>query len=323
MPKKLKRKKSLVHVINKDGVDISEIYCRKCMGKKAPGEFFQAVDHFLDTNQYMSICKECISRIYVNYYNIEHSVERAIYKTCQTINVMYSPSAIEALKTQITTQNRLGDDPKIFGLYKAKIASTLKGVGVAKMGDSVTMDFTFQYENSNVPKITEVPDFEGSQGVVETWGSGFSTEDYRFLERELANFKSTHKADSYAEVVLLKEVCYKLLEIQKTRLAEHSTASGVKELQALMGTLAISPDRANQASAGKSMECFGKWIEEIEQFRPAEYFEDKSIYKDVDNIEEYGEKYITTPLRSFILQSAEFGTEELEKMLDEEAQTEG
>lgn len=317
MPKVLRRKKSLA-VINKDGIEISEIYCRKCCLKQPPIEFYTAMDKFLDSNGYLSICKDCISRIYVGFYNSTHDLRKAIYQTCKTINIIYSESAVQGVETQIKNKDLLEDNEKIFGWYKAKILSTMKGIAFNKMGELASEDLTFQYENTNIPSSEEI-DFEGSQGVIDTWGNGFSMDDYRFLEKELANFKSTHKADSYAEIVLLKEVCYKLLEIQKARLSEHSTAAGVKELQTLMSTLAISPDKANQASAGKSMECFGKWIEEIEQFKPAEYFADKSIYNDIDDIEAYGEKYITTPLRSFILQSADYSTEELEKMLDDES----
>ena len=317
--KPLRRKKPLVHI---EG-EIDSVYCRKCKNTKKPTDFYAAVDPYLDANGVMSVCKECVSTIYTGEYNVEHDIRRAVYKTCKILNILYSESAIQALETQIKNQERLGDDSKIFGLYKARIIPTMRGTdGMAKGVGATVPELTFQYETSNIPERSENINFDGSQGVIDTWGVGFSVEDYRFLEKELANFKSTHKADSYAEVVLLKEVCYKLLEIQKKRIKEQSTATLVKELQALMGTLAISPDKVNVASAGKSMETFGKWIEEIENFKPSEYFEDRSIYKDVDNIESYGEKYITTPLRSFVLQSPDFSSEELEKMLDDESLTE-
>lgn len=324
MPKVLRRKKSLT-VVNKDGITISEICCRKCMIPKSPKEFFQAVDHYLDKNGFMSLCKECISEIYAGQYNVEHDFRKAIYNTCRIVNVLYSESAVQATESQMKNKEILPDDKSVFGWYKAKIASTMKGFGAAKMGESVGADFTFKYENSNIPERNETIDFEGSGDVIAFWGGEkqFSIEDYRYLEQEFANFKHTHKCDTYAETVLLKEVCYKLLEIKKARESSHPTAAGIKELQEIMKNLAISPNMVNQASAGKSMECFGKWIEEIEQFKPAEYFADKSIYKDVENIEEYGEKYITAPLKAFILQSADYSTEELEKMLDDEASTEG
>jgi hypothetical protein len=320
VPRRLvRKKKSLLHV---NGV-VEACYCRKCCKTKPVGEFYLATDKLLDTNGYLSICKECVSDIYVGFYNSEHSLDRAIYRVCQALNIIYIEEAVGAVRTQLGNQERLEDDKKIFGIYKTKIVAAMKGVGIATMQKTAVMDFTFQPDASIPEYSQEEHNFEGSEGVMERWGDQYSADDYRFLEQEFANFKHTHKADTYAEVVLLKEVCYKLLDIKKKRELGTSTSAPTKELQELMKSLAISPNATNQASGGKSLECFGKWIEEIENFKPAEYFADKDIYKDVDNIEAYGEKYITTPLRSFVLQSSEFGTEELEKMLDEEAQTEG
>lgn len=255
MSKVLRRKKSLA-VINKDGITVESVYCRKCIKTKSPKDFYQAVDHYLDSNFFMSICRSCISEIYVSQYNIERDLRRAIYKTCQIVNVLYSESAVQATETQMKNKEILPDDKSIFGWYKAKIASTMKGIGVAKMGESVGADFTFKYENSSVPERNETIDFDGSDDVVAFWGGEkqFSIEDYRYLEQEFANFKHTHKIDTYSEVVLLKEVCYKLLNIRKKIDAgSSSTAGEVKELQELMKNLAISPNMANQASAGKKI----------------------------------------------------------------------
>jgi hypothetical protein len=299
-------------------------YCRKCGYIKTEKDFYKSFDDWLDGNGKLSICSQCISEMYVSVYAIEHSLERTIFILCRALNIKYDESAVQSTLSHLTTSGKQVDDPTTFGLYKVHVLPRTE-MGRGSMGVSSTSagTLTFQ-EDVPIPshESAKSGDFDSFENVSKFWGDGFSTEDYQYLEMEFANFKNTHRADSYAEVVLLKEVCYKLLEIQKTRLAGKSTASGVKELQTLMSSLAISPDKANQASAGKSLECFGQWVKEIEEFRPAEYFEDKSIYKDVDNIEEYGRKYITEPLRSFVMGSNEFGTDELEKMLDEEAMEE-
>jgi hypothetical protein len=315
-PKALKRKGQ---------VRVEPIYCRKCMKRKPPTEFYIAVDNILDSNNYMSVCKDCITLIYTTYARVEHSWERGIYRTCQTINMIYSETAIAAVRTQIESEKLSSTDTSVFGQYKAKLISTMRGNGVKSVVTRENVDLTFQGNNAPFPVVQmEADEFDDAPLVLSFWGEGFSKADYAFLEQELANFKATHKSDTYAEIVLLKEVCYKLLEIQKKRNGGlGSTAAGVKELQALMSTLAISPDKVNQASSGRSMETFGQWIKDIEMSKPAEYFADKSIYKDVDNIEEYGEKYIVDSLRRFMTESTAFGTDELEKLVDEDASTEG
>jgi hypothetical protein len=68
------------------------------------------------------------------------------------------------------------------------------------------------------------------------------------------------------------------------------------------------------ANAGKSQETFSAFIKTIEENEPAEYFEDKKLFKDFDNLNFYFEKYILRPLKNFVINSRDFdvsaGTEE-------------
>jgi hypothetical protein len=324
--KVLRRKKSLQKIVNSNGSIISNIYCRRCMKEKPYDEFYSAADLELDKNGYFSICKTCVGELYVISYNLEHSIQRAIYRVCKIINLVYSEAAMKSVESQLSSKEKLPDDPKIFSLYKSRVFNAVRGSDNPRSVGKETLDMTFKYETATIPKREESIDFDGMESIVDFWGGNgqFVASDYRYLEQEFANFKRTHKIDTYSEVILLKEVCYKLLNIRKKIDAgSSSTAGEVKELQELMKNLAISPNMANQASGGKNLEAFGVWLEQIEHFKPSEYFQDKSIYRDVDNIEEYGRKYFEEPCKTFMLQSPDFSTEELEKMLDDEVTTEG
>jgi hypothetical protein len=72
----------------------------------------------------------------------------------------------------------------------------------------------------------------------------------------------------------------------------------------------------NAANSGKNLDTFGNWVKEIEQFRPAEFFKDKNMYKDVDNVEEYADRHITRPLKNFITGSRDFGVDALDEIDD-------
>lgn len=310
--KKLRRKSLPKHT--KTGVAVETAYCRKCMQMKKPLEFFMATDFYLDSNGLLSVCKTCISAIYVKYYNVEHSLDRAIYRLCRLLNIKFDESALRAVKTHLTTQSKADDDPTVFGLYKSKIISRGE---IARGEGSTGIDLTF-VESKGIPEQEPASpdDFEDPKTIFEFWGEGFTTDEYRFLEKEFNNFRRTHKADTYSEIILLKEVCYKMLEIQRARKEDKSTGSAVKELQTLMTSLAISPNMANVANSGRGVEAFGNWIKDIENLTPAEWVDDKSIYKDVDDIEAYAELHITRPLKNFITGSRDFGTEEISEIFD-------
>lgn len=320
MTKQLKRVKTLPKVENV----VEFCYCRKCTKTKSAKEnFYLATDKFLDTNGYMSICKECVSDIYIGFYNSEHNVDRAIYKTCKAINVRYEQSAVDATKTQIANKEKLDDDPKIFGIYKTKIISSTKGVG--KMGDIEFTDLTFQIESSSIPSYSEdEKDFEGSEGVVEFWGDGFDASDYRFLEKEFADWKRSYSCQNKAEEFFLKQVCLKSLALEKARVEGGSGDNILKSLQELLKNAALTPAQQTAASSGKGTETWGVFIKNIEETTPAEFYKDKELFKDFDDIGSYIKKYITRPLKNFVTGARDFNiTEDDNTEYDDGVELEG
>ena len=53
----------------------------------------------------------------------------------------------------------------------------------------------------------------------------------------------------------------------------------------------------------------GIGIEEIEKYTPAEYYKDKKLFKDTDEIGNYWERFIKRPLKNLILGSKVRDTE--------------
>lgn len=302
MAKKLRSKQ-----LTKTGVEVNVNHCRKCQRDRSPLKFYDATDIYLDTNGLFSVCIDCINEIFDTIYANEKSIEVTILKMCRMFNLAYVPEAIETTKHQLETRKETRNkEDSFFGTYKAKVKVTLR----AGVHDN-DVDMTYKEVTSIIAKKDNIitdDDVDNSQELVAFWGTD-DKDDIAFLENQFSNFKQTHKADTYAEVILLKEVCYKILEIDKSRKQNKSIDSSLKSLQEVMKSLAISPNISN-ASSGKSIDSFGVWIKEIESLTPAEWIEDKSIFRDVDNIEEYTEKFITSPLRSFVTGNKEFDFDE-------------
>jgi hypothetical protein len=303
VPKILRRKKYLG--VLKDG--ITSIYCRKCTKDKPPKDFYVAVDKFLDVNGYMSICRNCASDMYVMFYNSQHSLDRAIYKTCKAINILYSASAVNSTMLHISTQQKLDDDPSVFGIYKSKLVSSQKGTNIGKMDDAtVGMDLTFR--ETSIPEYSEEErDFDGSESVVDFWGDGYDAEQYRFLEREIADWKKSYSCQNKAEEFFLKQICLKSLELEIANKENGKGADSIlKSMQELLKNAALTPAQQNAANSGKGNETWGIFIKNIEETTPAEYYKDKTLFKDIDRIDDYIKKYITRPLKNFVTGSRDF-----------------
>lgn len=283
-------------------------YCRVCQKTKSSKKFFSAIDHDLDKNNLMSVCAECINLIFDNILFSENgNIQKATLKLCRMLNIKFNSVAIESALRQIETKN--SDPKKFFGLYKAKLLLQERD-----SPSDTTVDLTYQdnttviIDSSNVLKDEE---FKEARDLKLFWRTN-DKDDLEFLENEFANFKKTNKASTHAEIVLLKEVCFKLLDMDKDRKAGKSTDTSLKHLMSVMEKLLISPNTVNAANSGENLDTFGTWIATIEKEEPAQWLEGdgKELYNDVEDVEGYFQKYFVRPLRNFILQAKDWNIED-------------
>jgi len=271
-----------------------KIYCRMCEDYKAPSAFYECTNPMLDKNGYMSVCRDHCNEIFDNYFSIHNSLEIALKLTCQDLDVRYSEDALKSAKTHMESIMTKGKNAnKVFGYYKSKLSSTNKS--------NEKME-SFRYKDSNFLRQEnfDIENEDVDDDLILFWGKSFNIDDYIFLEAELSAWKETHKCDNQAEITLLREICIKILEIRQARDKGDGVGGLQKELQDLLKTASLDPAKANAASAGKSHDCFGKWVKDIEQFKPAEWFEDQEKYKDMDGFIPYIKNYIVRPIENFI-----------------------
>jgi len=304
-------KKAPEAMVTKTGETVLTNYCRKCMKELPAKEFYECVDTgFIDSNGLMSVCKNCIQSIYDSIFDETQSIEKTIHKICISLNIRFSNEAVSATKTHINTLLESGKNVNaLFSIYKMKLTAMKKSMDKSGLEDMTYDDIGTIY-TSEIINTKEIPIPED---VRVFWGNDVTRLDIEFLETQYANFKQTHKADTYAEIVLLKEVCYTMLNIKKLRVNNDDTQKAVKELQDLMKNLAISPNVANMNSANKGMDTFGLWIQDIEREEPAQWLKSDprgDIYRDVANTDEYFKKYVSRPTKNLITGNKDFGTDE-------------
>jgi len=283
-----------------------EGYCRMCQKTLSSSHFYEATNPMIDKNGLMSVCKDHCNEIYDTYFSIHNNIEDALRLTCRDLDVRYSDEVLKQTQSHIENLISKGKKAtKVFGFYKSKLFST--GKNNEKIDSFRFKDSEFNIDKDNQIKIeNNVKNINIDENLILFWGKGFSSDDYIFLESELINWKKTHKCDNQAEITLLKEICIKILTIRNKRADSNSVSQDVKELQELFKTASVDPAKANIASAGKSHECFGSWVKEIEQFRPAEWFEQQEKYKDMDGLISYIKNYIVRPVENFFTGTRNF-----------------
>jgi len=309
-PRKLPRKT----VVDKN----LHFYCRKCMrtdlGEK---DFYTRTDTLLDSNGYMSICKDCCNTVFDNSYTLEHNFEKALLRTCKILNVAWVPTAVESARNHLSKMMDKGKETTaVFGIYKSKVSS------MSSMNLEIASTYNESVDNAqfieNDPNVTDDETF--NKYLSDFWEPGLSFEQYEFLESELGRYKRTHKCDTATEESLLRQICFAELDIRNSRVGGGSPdTAAIKRLQELMKTASVDPAKTSLANSGKAQDTFSSFVKIIEENEPAEYYssKEKNVFKDYDNIDFYFKKYVTRPLKNFITQSRDFNVKEDDEGTDD------
>ena len=92
--------------------------CRKCELLKKSDDFYRATNTFLDTNQRMSVCKDCVKEIFDSQMTRYENMEKAFLSTCKTIDVMYDENVIAKTHEKMDEMTKSGKSAdSIFGIY--------------------------------------------------------------------------------------------------------------------------------------------------------------------------------------------------------------
>jgi len=296
--------------------DASEpVYCRKCMQLKGSNNFYTAVDKLLDSNGYMSVCKDCCNDVFNANFASTKNLRVAILNTCRALNIAFSENAVNGVQSRIEKLTKFPTN--VWGFYKQALA----GSGNVQGADFNVM--TFVEPMSSQENVVSQHDYDDSGDVdamkyfEQEWGMGLELSDYEWLEAKFEKWKSTHKCDTTAEEGLLKRIVWNEFDTMKARLNGDPTTNLDKQYESLIKTANVDPQKASSGS--KSQETFSNFIKMIEENEPAEvYGEERDAFKDWQNIGWYFKNYVVRAIKNFMTGSRDFNIEALTEDSEED-----
>ena len=143
-----------------------------------------------------------------------------------------------------------------------------------KFADSVFLDEdeqTLQLTSKRKPR----------KEIIKLFGSGFTTEDYLYLQDQYDDWCARTQVDSKSQETYITQICFKQLEIWKAQKAGKDTDKLVKSLNDLMNGANLQP-RQNVGNAATDSLTFGQLIEKWELSSPVP--EPQEEFADPDNI---------------------------------------
>lgn len=285
---------------NQAGVE-PVLYCLEC-GNSTSNNFYMSRDKHRKFFGKIPYCKNCIKKIYSKYLGLYDDENLAVYYTCRKIDIPYiHTNYIGAVETAKNRAAKTGEPVNLFQIYMVGLGFSEKNGWGSTFDDSQgenqieklnTFDAVTEIKRNRINNPAHNP--EANSDEYETieydteflqskWGQTFENWELAYLEGEYLDWDEKLNGISDKTIdILVKQICYQLLDIYKDRQSGASVDKKIKTLTDLMNNSGLidKQDKANEKHKTLGME-----IEQIEYMKPAT--SGKKIFDDVDGIQNY------------------------------------
>lgn len=276
----------------------SKCVCCSCGEPLALTKFYKSNSVFY-ADGHLPICKECFSSKFGHFAAEYHSNKMAMQRMCMTFDIYFNEAAFDSCDT---------DDSTVLGNYFRKLnLSQHKG---KTFEDSIKEGFDLSGDRKPVKETQEVfnvdNDDEENENAdmidpadIEKWGAGLEPTDYTILNSHYRLLSSSNpQCDGNAEIFII-DLCY--TKMQQMKAVRESRVDDYKKLTESY-IKSFTQAGLKTVKDTNAMEDFtiGVNAETIEKYTPAEYYKNRSLYKDHDNIGDYIDRFLLRPLRNLM-----------------------
>ena len=265
---------------NKDAYEASEYRCT-CCGKvytKQKNNFTTTRSPlFKANNGYVNICNSCRDKYYTRLVNLySGNEEKALLRMCQIFDWLFNEVPAGMSRENGKDRTRVNEYVNKLNLGQcAKHGSTYV--------DTIKNDFK-EMKEEVIDSVEETKDSKTKKSTVKFFGTGFTEEDYDFLEEQYTDWTTRHECQSKAQEEVFKQLCFAQLDILKAKRRGDNAKDELKTFQDLLDTAKLKPKQINTDSLS-SDRTFGQLIKLWEDEKPIP--EPDEEFKDVDGIKRY------------------------------------
>jgi hypothetical protein len=265
--------------IKKEDISNKQHICSCCgnIYSKQQGNFMPTnFEAYKGNGNFITTCKKCTDQLFEQLTSFYMgNEEKAIDHICMMYGLYFNESPLAASKKISENRSRLST-------YSSKI-QIKPWIGKTYL-DTITE--RIQEEKEDVIETYE--DVKDSKKTklksVKFFGTGFSDEDYAFLQEQYDDWVTRHECKTKAQEEVFKRICFKQLELLKANRAKESTKDLDRTLQDLLDTANLKPKQTNMDALAEDR-TFGQLIRLWENEKPIPEPDDE--FKDVDGIGKY------------------------------------
>ena len=263
--------------------------------------------YYAKNGGYLTICRRCLDKSFEYYRDdvFDGDQDKAMELLCATINTCFDEVAwANAKKHPSPNRSKVSQYFSKLNLAQTKGASYADTI-LYRRANKVENAETIQAVKDN-PKITTPIE------TIQLFGLGFSDQDYETLQYEYDDWvKKYGIPEDKRQDELYKSLCYLKLQLQK------SVQSGDSGIGALAKTYkdyinaatTELEDRRQKKEESVQLKPLGMWVSDIEKYTPAEFYKDKKLFKDADDIGSYASRFSFRPLKNLLTGSKDLDKE--------------
>lgn len=238
---------------------------------------------------HIPICRTCIDKLFEHYLEVYNgNEESAIRRICEKYDIYYHISLLNASKKTTRNASRMS-------AYISK-ANLIQYSGK-------TFDTTLDEERTDIIESMQDYDEKKSDGSISTskaslkrWGIGiFSESDYTILDEHYKMLKDNNPNADNNQEIFIKSLCHLNLLMVKA-LKEYDLDGYTKANSEYAKTFKQAGLRTIEEKDSSNDETFCMTLGFISDYTPEEFYKDKELYADWDNIGKYIERHITRPM---------------------------
>lgn len=269
----------------------------------------------------LPICKDCFGRKFGEYARVFKSNKIAMQRMCMAFDIYFNETAFDKCDTK---------DDAVVGKYfrnlnlgqhseKSFDDSLKDGIfefsGERKRVNGVRVAYVDEYDN-----VQEEMDEKINPKDIEKWGVGFDAADYGILNSHYKTLKKANPNMDDNQEIFITDLCYAKMQQMKA-LRENRVDDYNKLTENYRKTFQQSGIKIVKDTSSVDDFTLGVNAEIIERYTPSEYYKDKSLYKDHDNVGNYISRFFLRPLKNLIYGSNDRDFEYYVKD-DEDSETE-
>lgn len=282
--------------------------CTCCGHKYARQEGYFNVSKspiYQGNNGYMSICKQCIVKLYnqfVEFYDKDE--DAAAERICQITDTYFSE--LVWASSRGTTNNA---DRNRFSAYVSKL-NLNQNKGATYSDTLADMWEVAEKEEKGQPVHDEEREIDPD--VLRRFGLGFADEEYDVMQYEYEDWvKRYGDPEDKRQEELYVTMCYLKLNLQKNLRADSGGNMGSIS-NSYKGFIEAATTEIEERKRKEKEEVqllpLGVLARDMEQYVPAEYYKNKKLYNDFDSLQKYHISNVFRPLKNLFT-----GTKEMDE----------